>query len=644
MAFNIPEELHKLPKLPGVYLMHNKRDEIIYVGKAISLRNRVSQYFQTSYKKSAKIEQMVSHIAYFEYIVTDSELEALVLENNLIKEHRPRYNTMLRDDKTYPYIKMTTNESYPRLKLVRRMSKDKCRYYGPFSSAGAVRDTIELLNKSCGLRDCETFPERPCLNYHIGICPAPCAGIISRDEYMKGVEKALDFLDGNFDPTIEALKEKMEHAAAELDYEKAATYRDMLNSVLHVAQRQKITSTDEADRDIIALAKDDRDAIVQIFFIRDGKMVGREHHYLNVSIDDSRGKILESFIKQFYGATPMLPREILLQYDLEDNEAELLSEWLSTRRGSRVKITTPKKGRKEKLIELAYKNASLTLEKDREKIKRDVAKSTGAVHEIEKLIGIDEGEVKRIEAYDISNTSGIDSVGSMIVFEGGKPKKNDYRIFKIKTVEGPNDYASLAEVLERRFTHELRAAEAAANVMSDAATQATTGDTSFSQLPDLILMDGGRGQVNVCLELLGKLIERFRQEGEDELAEGLGSIKVAGMVKDDNHNTRGLIYNNIETDIDTHSEGFKLITRIQDEAHRFAIEFHRARRLGAQVHSVLDDIPGIGPTRRKALMRNFKTIDAIKAASEEELAKVDGMNASCAHRVYRFFREGDRKA
>lgn len=617
MAFNIPEELHKLPKLPGVYLMHNKFDEIIYVGKAISLRSRVSQYFQTSYRKSVKIEQMVSHIAYFEYIVTDSELEALVLENNLIKEHRPRYNTMLRDDKTYPYIKVTVNEEYPKLKLVRKMSRDRCRYFGPFSSGGAVRDTIELLNKSCGLRDCESFPDRPCLNYHLGICPAPCAHKISKEGYMKGVEKALDFLDGNFDPTIDALREKMEHASQEMDYEHAAQYRDMLNSVLHVAQRQKITGTDEADRDIIALAKDDRDAIVQVFFIRDGKMVGREHHYLNVSVDDSRGRILESFIRQFYGASPMLPGEILLQYDLEEGEAELISEWLSNRRGSKVKITVPKKGQKEKLIELAYKNASLTLEKDREKIKRDAARSRGAVHEIEDLIGIDEGLIRRIEAYDISNTSGIDSVGSMVVFEDGKPKRNDYRIFKIKTVDGPNDYASLAEVLERRFTHEER--QNRENGIRNGA------DTSFSQLPDLILMDGGRGQVNICLEVLDRL--------------SIKGIKVAGMVKDGNHNTRGLIYNNVETQIDTHSEGFKLITRVQDEAHRFAIEFHRARRSNSQVHSVLDDIPGIGPARRKALMRHFKTIDAIRTAGETDLAAVDGMNASCAHRVYRHFHQ-----
>lgn len=608
MGFNIPEELKKLPKTPGVYLMHNWKDEIIYIGKAINLHNRVRQYFMDSYNKSSKIQQMVSNIAYFEYIITDSELEALVLENNLIKENRPRYNTMLRDDKTYPYIKVTVGEEFPRIILTRQMKKDRSKYYGPFSSAAAVRDTIDMLQKSCHIRNCsKVLPRdigegRPCLNYYIHMCDAPCIGNISQKDYRENVDKALDFLDGNFDPTISSLKEQMQSAAENMDYEAAAQYRDLLNSVLHVAQRQKITSADAQDRDIIAMTKDQNDAVVQVFFVREGKLIGREHHFIRVAIDESRGDILESFIKQFYANTPMLPHELMLQYEIPDKD--LIQEWLSEKRGrSSVQIVTPKKGQKEKLVELAYKNACIVMEQDRERIKRDQAKSLGAVHEIEELLGL--SDIHRMEAYDISNISGVESVGSMIVYEDGKPKRHDYRKFRIKTVKGPDDYSSLREVLTRRFTHD-----------------ESKGDMSFNTHPDLIMMDGGKGQVNIALEVLEELNL---------------DIPVCGMVKDDDHRTRGIYYNNAELPIDTHSEGFKLTTRIQDEAHRFAIEYHRSLRSKDQVKSVLDDIPGIGPARRKSLLKTFKDIDAIRNAGVDELASADGMNVKTAEAVYKYF-------
>ena len=605
MSFNIQEELKKLPKSPGVYLMHNKRDEIIYVGKAINLRNRVRQYFNDSYAKSAKIEQMVSNIAYFEYIVTDSELEALVLENNLIKENRPRYNTMLRDDKTYPYIKATVGEDFPRLLLTRQMKKDKSKYYGPFSSAMAVRDTMDMLIKSCHLRSCsKNLPRdigegRPCLNYYIHVCDAPCMGKIDSSAYKANFDKALDFLDGNFEPTIKKLETEMAAASEALDFETAATCRDLLNSVLHVAQRQKITSADAQDRDVIAMTKDDNDAVVQIFFVREGKLIGREHHFIRVAIEESHGEILGNFIKQFYANTPMLPCELMLQYSIPDED--LVREWLSEKRHSAVHIVTPKKGQKEKLVELAYKNACIVMEQDRERIKRDQAKSSGAVHEIEKITGL-EG-IHRMEAFDISNTSGVESVGSMIVYEDGKPKRHDYRKFKIRTVKGPDDYASMHEVLTRRFTHD-----------------ESKGDMSFNTHPDLIMMDGGKGQVNIALDVLNEL--------------GL-DIPVCGMVKDDNHRTRGLFFNNEELPIDTHSEGFKLITRIQDEAHRFAIEYHRSLRSKTQVKSVLDDIKGVGPVTRRTLLHEFKDIDRIRNASVDELSSV--IKRSLAQTVFDYF-------
>ena len=605
--FDIQEELKKLPPSPGVYIMHDRHDEIIYVGKAISLRNRVRQYFQSSRGKSAKILQMVSRIERFEYIVTDSELEALVLENNLIKENRPRYNTMLRDDKTYPYIKVTVREPFPRIFMTRQLKKDKAKYFGPFSSAGAVRDTLDLMYRIFRLRNCSRVlprdigKERPCLNYHIHQCGAPCSGFISPEEYRKNVDAALEFLNGRFDPVLERLKNEMAQAAEGMEFERAAELRDLLRSVEHVAQKQKITSEGMEDRDIIALARDEREAVVQVFFVREGRMMGREHHYLHVAVEEDSAEIVESFVKQFYSGTPFLPREIWLQQSLPDEQ--LLTEWLSEKRGSKVTLKVPKKGQKERMMELAERNAATVLEKDRERLKREEAKSVGAVQEIEKLTGL--RDIHRMEAFDISNISGVESVGSMVVFEDGRPKKSDYRKFRIRTVTGPDDYASMREVLTRRLTHSLE-----------------QKDDHFMKLPDLIMMDGGRGQVNIALGVLKEL----------DL-----DIPVCGMVKDDRHRTRALWYSDAEVPIDTHSEGFRLVTRIQDEAHRFAIEYHRSLRSKDQVRSVLDDIPGIGAVRRRALMRYFEGIDAIREADEAELRAVPEMNAAAAKAVYDYF-------
>lgn len=593
--------------------MHDKHDEIIYVGKAISLKNRVRQYFQSSRNKGAKIERMVMHITRFEYIITDSELEALVLECNLIKEHRPKYNTMLKDDKSYPFIKVTVNEPYPRVLFARRMKKDKARYFGPYTSGGAVKDVIELVRKLYQVRSCnrnlprDTGKDRPCLYYHMKQCKAPCQGYISQEEYRKNINKVIKFLNGDFQDTISELMEKMQKASEEMRYEDAMEYRDLIRSIEKIGERQKITGYGQEDRDIIAVAMDesedlrDQDAVVQVFFIRDGKLIGRDHFYLRVAKGDTKSQVLSSFLKQFYAGTPFIPSEIMLQSEIED--AEIIEEWLTTRRKQKVHIRVPKKGTKEKLVELALENARMVLSKDRERIKREEGRTIGAVHEVEEWLGLK--NVVRMEAYDISNISGFESVGSMVVYEKGRPKRSDYRKFKIKWVQGPNDYASMEEVLTRRFTHE------------------SNGEfDSFARLPDLILMDGGRGQVNIALKVLNDLGIR---------------IPVCGMVKDDHHRTRGLYFNNVEIPIDTSSEGFRLITRIQDEAHRFAIEYHRSLRSKEQVHSILDDIPGIGDTRRKALLRKFKSVENIRDASEEELAQTESMNAGSARQVYEFF-------
>ena len=618
--FQIEEELKKLPGQPGVYIMHDAKDAIIYVGKAISLKNRVRQYFQSSRDKTAKIKQMVSKIARFEYIVTDSELEALVMECNLIKEHRPRYNTMLKDDKTYPYIKVTASEEYPRILFSRQMKKDKNKYFGPFTSAGAVKDTIELIRKIYRIRACsrklpqDMGKDRPCLYYHIHQCDAPCQGYISQADYQKSVKQAVGFLNGQYEPVMKYLEEKMRTASETMEFEKAIEYRDLLDSVRKVAQKQKITSQSMEDRDIIAMAKDERDAVVQVFFVRDGKLIGREHFHMNLTGSESKAEILNSFVKQFYAGTPFVPHEIWVQEELED--AEVIASFLTARRGQKVRFVVPKMGEKERLVELAEKNAKMVLSQDQEKIKREELRTIGAMNQIGSWIGL--SGIKRVEAYDISNISGFESVGSMIVYENGRPKRNDYRKFRIRTVQGPNDYASMREVLLRRFSHGLEETKK---------LQAEGGDLamgSFTRFPDLLMMDGGRGQVNIALEVLREL----------QL-----EIPVCGMVKDDNHRTRGLYYQNVEIPIDRHSEGFQLITRIQDEAHRFAIEYHRSLRGKEQVRSVLDDIKGIGPARRKSLMRTFKTIEAVRDASVEELEAAPQMNRAAAEAVYIFFRD-----
>ena len=619
MMFLIEEELKKLPEKPGVYIMHDGQDNIIYVGKAIRLRSRVRSYFREKINRGPQIEKMVQQIARFEYIVTDSELEALVLENNLIKEHNPKYNTLLKDDKTYPYIKVTVGEDYPKVLFSRLMKKDKSRYFGPFTSAAAVKDTIELLNRLFRLRTCNrVLPrdcglERPCLNYHIGQCMAPCQAYVTREEYRSNVDKALEFLNGNYGMILDDLQKKMEVAAQNLEFEEAARYRDLFNSVKSVSQKQKITDSDGEDKDIIAMDKDGDEAVVQVFFVRGGKLIGREHFYMTHVDGSEKPQILLDFVKQFYAGTPFVPRELILQKEIED--IPVLEEWLSARRGGRVYIRIPKKGQKEKLVELAEKNARLVLEKDRERIKREEARTVGAVREIAALLNLP--VLERMEAFDISNISGFANVGSMVVFEKGKAKRSDYRKFRIQSVSGPDDYACMREVLTRRFLHGMEEKEE----LDRKQVEHTFG--SFTKFPDLLLMDGGRGQVNIALQVL------------DELHL---DIPVCGMVKDDNHRTRGLYYHNVEIPIDTRSEGFKLITRIQDEAHRFAIEYHRSLRSKAQVKSVLDEIPGVGPARRKALMRHFGSINEIKEASVEKLCEVPEIPEHIGKQIYEFFR------
>ena len=619
MLFNFEEELKKLPAKPGVYIMRDAHDTILYVGKAINLRNRVRSYFRENIGRGPMIDKMVTLIARFEYIVTDSELEALVLENNLIKEHSPKYNTLLKDDKTYPYIKVTLGEDFPRILFSREMKKDKSKYFGPYTSAAAVKDTIELLNKLFQLRTCnrglpkEIGNDRPCLNYHIKQCLAPCQGYVSKEEYRQQIAGAMEFLNGNYGPIQKDLEVKMLKASEDMEFEEAAKYRDLLNSVKQVSQKQKITDSVGEDKDVIALYQDEAEAVVQVFFIRDGKLIGREHYYMTHVSGQKKPQILEDFIKQFYAGTPFIPRELMLQYEIED--MELIEKWLTQRRGARVYIKVPKIGTKEKLVELAAQNAKLILSQDKEKLKREEGRTIGAVREIAELLELP--GVERMEAYDISNISGFENVGSMVVYEKGKPKKSDYRKFRIRTVSGPDDYACMREVLTRRFLHGMEEGKE----LAAQEVEAIYG--SFTKFPDLILMDGGRGQVNIALSVLEELHL---------------NIPVCGMVKDDNHRTRGLYFNNVELPIDTHSEGFKLITRIQDEAHRFAIEYHRSLRSKDQVKSALDDIPGVGPTRRKALMRHFKSLEEVRNAEVEELAALPEIPRHIAEGIYQHFR------
>ena len=598
---NLEEELKKLPKSPGVYLMHDDKQEIIYIGKAKNLKNRVSQYFQTGRNRSPKISKMVTLISYFEYVVTDSEVEALILENNLIKEHRPRYNTMLKDDKTYPYIRLTLHEDFPRLLYTRKIKRDQDKYYGPYPDATAVHEIIELLNKVYQLRTCslklpkDIGKNRECLNYHIGRCSGPCTGKITKEEYVLKIKEVKRFLDG-YDTELEKnLKEKMLEASKNLEFEKAGEYKMLLESAQKISAHQKMEFSISENRDVLGLAVEGFEAIMQIFFVRDGKLIGREHFYLTLAPDETEDEIINSFIKQYYSGTPFLPKEILLPEEIEGTEA--IEKWLTSKAKRKVNLVVPKKGQKEKFTRLAEKNAKILLDQNKEKLKRQELRTKGAVSEISKMLGIN--YAKRIESFDISNISGVDSVGSMVVFEDGKPKKNDYRKFKIKTVKGPNDVASMKEVLERRLKHN-------------------------EVLPDLILIDGGKGQVNAVLEVIEK--------------ENL-NIPIAGMVKDDHHRTRGLLFNNKEFEMERSKEPFKLLTRIQDETHRFAIEYHRSLRSKGQTKSVLDSIEGIGPKRRRALIVKFKTIDAIKKASVEELLEVPEMNRPSAEKIKEFFSE-----
>jgi excinuclease ABC subunit C len=612
MPFNIEEELKKLPAKPGVYLMYDAEGTVMYVGKAVVLKNRVRQYFQNSRKKRLKIYSMLPKVDHFEYIVTDSEVEALVLECNLIKEYRPKYNTMLMDDKAYPFIKITVEDEYPRILFAHHMRKDKARYFGPYPNAGAVRETIDLIRRLYHLRSCnrnlprDIGKDRPCLYYHIHQCEAPCQGWVSEEQYKRQLEKAIDFLNGKTEDEIRELTRKMQEASDELNFERAASYRDLLSSVKKVSERQKITNSGGDDQDVIALARDAGDAIAQVFFIRGGKLIGRDHFYLKAAEGESDGDVLQSFLKQYYSGTPFIPKELMLSNEID--EADVIEAWLTEKRGKRVYLRVPQKGTKEKLVDLAKRNADILLRQDRERIRREVGRTIGAVKEIGQWLGMEPPE--RIEAYDISNISGFQSVGSMVVYEKGQPRKSDYRKFRIKSVEGPNDYASLAEVLTRRFERGIRR------------------ENGFDRLPDLIMMDGGKGQVGIALAVLDDL--------------GLG-IPVCGMVKDDHHRTRGLYYNNEEVPIDTHSEGFHLITRIQDEAHRFAIEYHKSLRSKEQVHSILDDIPDVGAARKRVLVSHFENLDEIRDADIETLKALPSMNEKAAESIWRFFHKNEDK-
>lgn len=616
--FDIKAELKKLPDSPGVYIMRNEADEIIYVGKAKVLKNRVRQYFQNSANHSVKVKTMVSHIDHFEYIVTGSELEALILENNLIKKHEPKYNIRLKDDKTYPYIKVTVNEMFPRVFMTRKVLKDKAKYFGPFTSGLTVKENIELIHNIWELRRCsKVFPrdinkERPCLNYHIGQCKAPCAGLVSEEEYGKMVKGVIDFLSGKTEGVIGELTDKMMRASENLEFEKAAQYRDTIESVKSLNEKQIIENMHINERDVIGFARNENgQSVVQIFFIRGGKITGREHFMPENCEDVSDTVLMSEFMEQFYSGTPYIPKEIILQCDIE--EYDLISRWLSEQKGQRVNILVPQKGERKRLVDMARNNAQITLDKFGANIMREHQRTTGALEEIKKALEID-FDLTRIESYDISNTQGFQSVASMVVFENGMPKRSDYRKFKIKTVIGANDYASMAEVISRRFTRYI-----------NETTDPTVKKAGFDRLPSMIFLDGGKGQISAVKEVLDDM--------------GI-VVPVCGMVKDDHHRTRALLYKGKERALDSHSEGFKLITRIQDEVHRFAIDYHRQLRNQKQVHSILEDIKGIGSVRRKALMAHFKDISKIKDADVEELKSVEGMDRKSAEAVYNFFRRG----
>ena len=611
--FDLKKELKQLPNRPGVYLMHDANDQIIYVGKAKILKNRVKQYFQTGIRRSSKIELMIGRIAWFEYIVVDSELEALVLENNLIKEHSPKYNTLLKDGKTYPYIKVTVGEDYPRVLLTREQKKDKARYFGPYALSGSINSMIELIRKLFRIRTCNrSLPkdigkERPCLYHQIGQCDAPCNGEISKEDYRASVDRVLKFLSRDYDDVLKMLKGKMLAASEKLEFEKAAEYRDLMARVEALHQEQKADDSVTEERDVIASASEGNNTVISVFFERNGRLVGREHHYLEQAEQQEPATYLGEFLKQYYDGMPYIPKEISMETEPEDRE--LIEEWLTAKRGRAVHIRVPKIGGKEHLVALAKQNAQMVLRQDLEKITREEKRTRGAVTEIAELLGLT--EIHRMESYDISNIGGFQSVGSMVVFHDGKPRKSEYRKFRIKSVNGPNDYASMEEVLTRRFLHGME-------------ERKEQKESSFTRYPDLILMDGGRGQVHIAEEVIAKL--------------GL-DIPVAGMVKDDSHRTRGLYFKDAELPINTRGEGFALLTRIQDEVHRFAIEYHKSIRSKEQVHSSLDDIPGIGPKRRRELMRHFDSIDTLRKADADEIAALPGMNRKAAEGIVKYFKE-----
>lgn len=615
--FDIPAELKKLPESPGVYIMRDKTDDIIYVGKAKILKNRVRQYFQNSANHSLKVKQMVSNIDHFEYIVTGSEVEALILENNLIKKHNPKYNILLKDDKTYPYIKVTTNEMFPRVFVTRKLLKDKNKYFGPFTNSSAVKENIALIDKIWQVRRCsKVFPRdigkgRPCLNYHIGQCKAVCTGKVSEEEYNKMIGEILDFLGGKTENVVKNLTSKMLKYSAEMEFEKAAEVRDTIESIKILNQKQIIENLHIDDRDVIGFARGIRECIMQIFFIRGGKITGREHFMLEECEDVEDKELMTQFVQQFYSGTPFIPKEVILQCEIDD--FDLISQWLSEQKGQRVNVLVPQKGERKSLVLMAQNNAKIVLDKFGAEIRRERKRTKGALEEIQKALNID-FELNRIESYDISNTQGFESVASMVVFENGLPKRSDYRKFKIKTIIGPDDYGSMEEVITRRFTRYINETSGDENVKK----------AGFDKKPDMIFLDGGKGQISAVQKALTNLNLY---------------VPVCGMVKDDRHRTRALMYNGEEIELPYTSEGFKLLTRIQDEVHRFAIEYHRKLREKKQVHSILDDISGIGSVRRKALMKHFGDINAIRRAEVEELQQVDGMNIKSAEAVYNFFRK-----
>ena len=615
--FDKQEEIKKLPSKPGVYLMKDLDGDIIYVGKAISLKNRVSQYFRKSTNHAPKVRAMVSNIEEFEYIITDNEVEALILESNLIKKHKPKYNILLRDDKNYPYIKVTTKEKYPRVIKTRKVIKDGNKYFGPYVSGGAVNDTLEIIDNLYKLRSCSMNLEegprlkRPCLNHFIGKCMGPCFKEVDREEYMTMVDEVLMFLNGKEHKLIEVIEAKMQKASKDLDFESAAKYRDQVNSLYHILEKQKIVSTNMEDQDVIGIARGVENVCVQIFFVRTGKIVGREHFIIRDSETSEREEILGAFIKQFYMGTSYVPKEILIEKEIED--VETVSTWLTSKRGSKVSIKVPKRGEKNELMAMVKKNALETLSQHRDRIKKKTEDNKKPLIEIKEALGLKEIP-NRIEAFDISNTQGVQSVGSMVVFENGKPNFREYRKFKIKWVVGPDDYASMEEVLQRRFS---RGLEEKQMILEN-----KIAIENFSVFPDLIMMDGGKGQVNIAK----KVLENLKLD-----------IPVCGLVKDDFHRTRGIMYENKEIILASNSSGFRFVTRVQDEAHRFAITYHRSLRSKDLVKSILDDIPGIGEKRKKNLLLELKTIDNIRKASVEELAKVQGMNSKVAEVVYKFF-------